>query len=844
MKYTGEHLKEISFPLGGIGSGCIGLAGNGRLVDWEIFNRPNKNTENGWSHFAVRCMDGEDVIDARVLVSDDLSCLNGRGDNFGHGANFHSMNGFPHFKTNAFDGEFPFAKLTFENGQFPGGVALTAFNPIIPLDSKNSSLPAAFFSVEFENPTEKELTFEAALSVANPFRRCINEANGKQLTFYDAENRSTNVTIATDCENACVTEYWYRGWLNNGYKDNIRAFWSSWERGEPMAQRHYEDAAFYDTGSISGAVKLQPGQKKAIRFVLCWSIPDNCNYWHPLEDENGKNLTWKNYYATIFDTSRESAAYCLANWAMLWEKTETFRNAVYNATVPESFKQAIGSALSVLKSPTVTRLEDGSLYGFEGSHFNRGSCEGLCKHVWNYAYVCCFLFPDLEQGIRDNEFRYGILETGETVFRLPLPFDRKWFVNLFTGDGTKFTPAVDAQMGDVIKTYRQWKLSADKAWLSGHWGDVKRILDFATSPENEQEWDLDADGILEGSQHHTLDADLFGPSGWLQGFYLGALQCAMEMADFLGDREAKEKYARLFENGYRYTKEKLFNGSYFIQKVNLKDKTPVDKFHCDPLIWNEEAEEVCYQIDEGCFIDQLCAQWHSILCGFQKPFDDEQARTAALQIFKNNHRTSMRNFVNPWRLFALNDEGGTLMCTYPEGCRLPATPIPYGEEVMSGFEYSLAGILLHYGCRSEAIQVVDAVRARYNGKNRNPYNDTECGSNYVRSMAGFALLPIAAGFVADLPAGSLTFAPKMEQLPFRCPWFVATGWGEFCFDGKEISLGIAGGEVALEKLVLPFVKGVCALKIDGQDIADYTFDGKTLHFAKNTVTQSIVIRCE
>ena len=45
MRYEQEYLKEISFPLGGIGSGCIGLAGNGRLVDWEIFNRPNKNTE-------------------------------------------------------------------------------------------------------------------------------------------------------------------------------------------------------------------------------------------------------------------------------------------------------------------------------------------------------------------------------------------------------------------------------------------------------------------------------------------------------------------------------------------------------------------------------------------------------------------------------------------------------------------------------------------------------------------------------------------------------------------------------------------------------------------------------
>jgi len=39
--YSGERLSQIRFPLGGIGSGCISLAGNGHLVDWEIFNRPS-----------------------------------------------------------------------------------------------------------------------------------------------------------------------------------------------------------------------------------------------------------------------------------------------------------------------------------------------------------------------------------------------------------------------------------------------------------------------------------------------------------------------------------------------------------------------------------------------------------------------------------------------------------------------------------------------------------------------------------------------------------------------------------------------------------------------------------
>ena len=54
MLYAGNNLKEISFPLGGIGTGCVGLAGNGAFVDWEIFNRPNKGSKNGYSCFAIK----------------------------------------------------------------------------------------------------------------------------------------------------------------------------------------------------------------------------------------------------------------------------------------------------------------------------------------------------------------------------------------------------------------------------------------------------------------------------------------------------------------------------------------------------------------------------------------------------------------------------------------------------------------------------------------------------------------------------------------------------------------------------------------------------------------------
>jgi uncharacterized protein (DUF608 family) len=179
MRYTGEHLREISFPLGGIGSGSIGLAGNGRLCDWEIFNRPAKGSTNGFSCITVRAKAG-DTTTVRVLNGDLQKDLTGQYakkwfSGFGHGPYNNTMGGFPHFQELTFDGEFPFATLTFRDEHFPGYVTLTAFNPFLPLNSDDSSIPAAFLEVTFHNDTAEPVEYAGVLSVRNPFPCSCNE---------------------------------------------------------------------------------------------------------------------------------------------------------------------------------------------------------------------------------------------------------------------------------------------------------------------------------------------------------------------------------------------------------------------------------------------------------------------------------------------------------------------------------------------------------------------------------------------------------------------------------------------------------------------------------------------
>ena len=833
MLYTGNKLKEISFPIGGIGTGSIGIAGNGSLVDFEIFNRPNKNSVNRCTFFAVTAEypDGRRVV--KILQGDAMKDFSGftrgaDGRGFGEGYDQNTMASYPHFREVCFDGRFPIASLTFRDEGFPGEVVLTAWNPMIPLDSENSSIPAAIFDIRIENG-ENGVKYSAYFTVTNPFPVTKNEiARGAEypavmLRFAGADESDPaygDLTVAVDAKNAELQEYWYRG----GWRDPVSTFWYEMTRTS-LSNRHYETDGKNDCCTLG--TTLTVGEKT--RFVLTWNVPNCYNYWWRCLDENERDVTWKNYYATRYENSLCSAVYTLRNGDTLYEKTASFRDALHNSTLDPAVIDAISSTLSVLKSPTVMRLENGAFYGWEGLHSHRGSCEGTCTHVWSYTYALCFLFPDLERSLRETEFRYDVEENGKMGFRTLLPLGR---------GVSKTRACVDGSMLTVVKTLREWKISGDDAWLRAHWDTVQKILSYAWHEENPDAWDRDRDGVLEGRQHHTLDMELFGPSSWLEGLYLAALSAAAEMAEYLGEREKAEEYRTLFEKGYAYTKENLFNGKYFIQKVDLGRKEYTERFDC-PNYWNEEQNQLKYQIADGSIIDQMLGQWHANLLGLGDIFDKEQRKTALESMIRNNFKPNLREFANMWRVFALNDEGGTVICDYPEGSEKPVIPIPYCEECMTGFEYAFAGLLISEGYIDEGLNAVRAIRDRYDGAKRNPWNEIECGNNYARAMASFALLPIFSGFTFDLPKKSVGFAPILAG-DFHALWSLGTGWGVFERTDNKATVKLLDGSLTLQRLTLGGAGRASALTIDGPPVA-FTQEGDVFTFAQATIFRDVTV---
>jgi len=441
--YRGEATREISFPLGGIGTGSIGLSGGGRLIDWEIQNRPAKGITNGISHFAVKAEQNGKLIDARVLNGPYLG--NRTGDfpadtsrNFGFGARRDSLAGVPHFAENDFDGTFPVARLDFRGPEFPGDVALTAFNPFIPLNDRDSSIPVAMFEITFTNPTDAPIDYTAVGVVGHGLQPPTksNRVNrkgfsGVKIATDEPDQGAAHyaeIVLATDHPATSRQTHLFRGhWF-----DALEVYWKDLAKPGPFTDRDYGTADVAggmgrnrDSSLVAGHVTIAPGASATIRFALAWYTPNFRKYWiTPIwhfRQPCGAVGQWRNWYATEWTGAETVAAEVLGRWAELREETFRFRDAVYGSTLPHAVLDAAGANISILKSPTTLRLQDGTFYGWEGCHPTAGSCEGSCTHVWNYQQALPFLFPALERSMREADYRYNMNPAGGMSFRMSLP---------------------------------------------------------------------------------------------------------------------------------------------------------------------------------------------------------------------------------------------------------------------------------------------------------------------------------------------------------------------------------------------------------------------------------------
>jgi hypothetical protein len=428
----------------------------------------------------------------------------------------------------------------------------------------------------------------------------------------------------------------------------------------------------------------------------------------------------------------------------------------------------VAANLTILKSPTVLRQTDGKLWAWEGCGDNAGCCHGSCTHVWNYAQAIPNLFPSLERTLRETEFGPSQNEAGHQQFRSALP------IRPVEHD---FHAAADGQLGGIMKVYREWRISGDTEWLRALWPKVKRSLDYCI-----ETWDPGHKGVVEEPHHNTYDIEFWGPDGMCTSFYLGALQAAALMGKALGDEVPL--YATLLTAGICKAESELFNGEYFMQRVewkNLRAKNPTDNksmvgSYSPEAVAILEKEGPKYLYGNGCLADGVLGSWLALVCGVGQVLPAPKVASHLKAVHKYNLKPDLSGFANPQRpTYACGAEGGLVLCTWPKGGEL-SLPFVYSNEVWTGIEYQVASHLMRMGLVQEGLEVVRICRDRYDGRVRNPFNEYECGHWYARAMSSYALLYGLSGARYDAVEKVLYLEPRIPG-DFRCFFASATGYG-------------------------------------------------------------------
>ncbi len=793
--FTGRQLAMLAMPIGGIGTGTISLGGRGQLRDWEIFNRPDKGRSPEYAFASIWAQSGNRKPVAHVLEARLMPPYEGPD-----GLGSKNAPGLSRLEGAAFTGEFPLAEVAFHDTRLPVNVTLEAFSPFIPLDADASGLPVAILRYRVHNPGHERATVSIAWSIENPVG-----TEGRHNEYQDSGGikglimRNPSMPAADPQGGTfalCMVKpegkfSYLRGWTQAKWWTSPLLYWDDFTQDGQLGP---EAPQYNAVGALCLQQEIAPGAEASYTFLLAWHFPNRTPAWSGWTAPKGDEHTViGNHYCTRFADAWKAAEFAAANLPDLEARTRRFAAAMRDTTLPAAVRDAAMSTLSTLVTQTSFRTADGEFHGFEGCSDHSGCCFGNCTHVWNYETATEHLFPTLARSLRKAAFGFSQDDQGGMRFRQLLPDGKERFGYA----------AADGQMGQIIKTYTDWRLSGDTAWLREIWPRVERAVAFAWISGG---WDSQRRGVLDGVQHNTYDVEFYGPNPLCGIYYLGALRAAEEMARAVGDTASAEKYHQLFDSGSKWIDANLFNGHYYIQKVRGIPKDQIAPATVGDM-GADNPEKPEYQVGDGCLLDQLMGQYLADVAGLGPLVDAAHIRETLKSIWQFNYKRQLNDHDSVQRTYVLNDEAALVVCDYGNGKR-PEVPFPYFAEAWTGLEYQAAATLIYAGMVREGVETFENSRRRYDGERRNPWDEAECGHHYARAMSAWSGVLALSGFRYHGGEKNATIVPRINTgiSKFVCFWSAAPAWGVFTHAAdsghRKVTLVVTEGSLPLKSITL------------------------------------------
>jgi uncharacterized protein (DUF608 family) len=782
-----DELRHIGMTVGGIGCGTVYLSGDGRLYVWDIFHRPHEGVVAqrlkeipkgldvlGGHQKIVRERDGSNYIKPPTpdtfpnpFRQEFLLEVEGHGE-----ARSMDAKGWSEI---AFTGQWPLGTIDYNEPDYPIRAQLNAWTPFIPLQTEDSSLPVTVMEYTLTNTGKQTVKGSFTGIWENP------------VLIYSRQKQEHDVSSIVERESGVT--------LIRHQPASSQPMPEVTDWGTVALATLSESTPTAKKDGLVCEYKLKPGESRTFTFLLTWHFPNLQKLHKPLGPKTP-------YYTTRFEDASEAALYIASCFRELREGTMKWVHTWNDSTLPQWLLDRSILTTNTLQTTTSQILggkeyPEGRFWAWEGI----GCCPGTCGHVWHYAQGVARLFPSLERNLREvTDYGIAMNEDGSVRFR---------------AECSKAV-AIDSQAGVILRTWREHLVSVDSAFLGRVWPEARKALEWLVEFDRNDADGLD--GLLDGKQHNTLDADWYGKVHCLCSLYLAALAAGREMALVKNDEAFAKQCATVLQKGGKKIST-LFNGEFYEQVE--------DPAHAEAI-----------GVGKGCYIDQVIGQWWAHQTGLGRIYNEEHIRSALHSLWKYNfvpHVGTFRQSFNQGRFYALDDEAGLVMCTWPKGGLRDDFKkhwqYGYFNECMTGFEWQVAAHMIQEG---EIIEDADfekagelletdsrkaltlrglaigrAIHDRYHPAKRNPYNEIECSDHYARAGASYSAFLALCGFEYNGPAARIGFAPKLNPSNFKAAFTAAEGWGTFSqkhSDGKwKAEIELAHGSLKLQEIQLPWL---------------------------------------
>ena len=340
----------------------------------------------------------------------------------------------------------------------------------------------------------------------------------------------------------------------------------------------------FGAAALCSTVRLAPGEKKTVRFILTWYFPN-----HFAKD--GRRLG--HYYENLFSSATQANAFLRDRRKDVFAKAVSFSRLLYDTTLPDVFPDCWSGHLSTMVKCS-WYLRDGKFGLWEG--------QGFCGfHTTDITYHASFgllaLFPALQLG----QMRMG------AAFQREDGRVHHFFTPDLSHVGNGYE-RVDMNNQFVLMVLRDYLYTGDAEYLKDMWPHVILAMDSIGA------LDADGDGLPDKeTTRNTYDAwNLSGTPVYISVLWLSALKAAARIADEMDDAAHAKSWRNLLEKGLASLETRLWNGEYY----NL---------------WRCGEEE-----DESLMTDQLDGEWFLRVAGIGGNLCDDRIRDVMRVVLKKN----------------------------------------------------------------------------------------------------------------------------------------------------------------------------------------------------------------